>query len=130
MVTVGRFRRDRRDGNTTAGYHGMSAAQKSAVANGSMAEPPVRCPGCDVATPPADLLNHVADRCPGPADPGPAAKWITRRDAQALGIQPMTLSRLSRSGRVRYRGTKMDRQYLLRDLAVGAARRYIDRRRR
>lgn len=108
----------------------MSVAEKQQVAQDRLVEPPVACPAdCGVQVTAADLMTHVEERCPGPRAPGPAAKWIRRRDAQAMGITPMTLSRLARSGKVRYRGSGMDREYLQRDLAVGAARRWLDRRR-
>ena len=108
----------------------MSVEQKQAVAQVRLAEPPVSCPAdCGTTLHPADLQAHLEERCPGPRDPGPAAKWVRRREAQAMGIPPMTLSRLARAGKIRSRGTGMDKEYLHRDLAVGAARRWIDRRR-
>lgn len=111
-------------------YHRMSTAEKQQVVQGRIAEPPVSCPAdCGTRVMPADLLRHVEERCPGPRAPGPASKWVRRRDAQAMGIPPMTLSRLARAGKIRSRGTGMDKEYLHRDLAVGAARRWIDRHR-
>jgi len=108
----------------------MSTAEKQAVAQERVVEPPVPCPAdCGTTCMPADLLTHVEERCPGPRPPGPAAKWVRRRDAEAMGIPPMTLSRLARAGKIRHRGSGMDREYLHRDLAVGAARRWLDRRR-
>jgi predicted site-specific integrase-resolvase len=42
----------------------------------------------------------------------------TWREALALGLQPHTLSRWASSGKVRVRGERQDRRYLLRDIAV------------
>lgn len=111
-------------------YHKMSVEQKLAHAQERLAEPPVPCPAdCGTTLQPADLLAHVEGRCPGPRQPGPAAKWVRRRDAQAMGIPAPTLSRLARANKIRSRGTGMDKEYLHRDLALGAARRWLDRRR-
>lgn len=110
-------------------YHRMPVAEKQAMASERMVEPPVRCPGCDVATPPADLLPHLAERCEGAREPGPAASWVDRRTAVALGVPAETLHYWARTGKVRTRGDRMDRKYLFRDLARRVAIRRLERRR-
>lgn len=110
-------------------YHKLPIAEKQALAQERLAEPPVRCPGCDVATSPVDLLPHLAERCEGAREPGPSASWVDRRTAVALGVPAQTLHYWARRGLVRTRGEPMDRKYLLRDLARRVAIRHLDRRR-
>lgn len=106
-----------RDRFTASRYHLMSAAEKRA-ASLSVREPAVTCPDCDTQVMPADLLAHLEHRCPGPREPGPSSKWVTWREALALGVPKMTLSDWVRRGRVRMRGERGDRRYLLRDLSL------------
>lgn len=113
-------------------YHLMTIGEKQAAARGQLAEPPVACPGdCGTRVMPADLPNHLADRCPGAGEPGPAAKWLTLSEAQAVapGVPRSTLTFWARNGYVRKRGGRGDRQYLLRDLVRRAGIRSLDRRR-
>jgi hypothetical protein len=116
-------------------YHRMNLQQKQAAAREQLAEPPVACPGdCGVRLMPADLLGHLAERCPGATEPGPAAKWLPLSEAQAVAsdVPRSTLTFWARSGDVRTRGggrRKRDRQYLLRDLALRVAIRRIAHRR-
>lgn len=113
-----------------AQYHRLSVAEKRAASLARMREPAVSCPGgCGMLIMPADLLAHLEERCPGQRDPGPGAKWITWREALALGVPKMTLSRWARRGDVRTRGDRGDRRYLAGDLAVLLARRVASRRR-
>lgn len=113
-----------------AAYHLMSIAEKQAAARAQVAEPPVACPvDCGTKVAPADLLGHIAERCPGPADPGPAAAWVDRRAAEEMGVPPQTLHYWAKRGLVRTRGQPMDRKYLLRDLARRVVSRRLERRR-
>lgn len=108
----------------------MSIGEKQAAAREQLAEPPMPCPSdCGTTVMPAELLRHVAERCPGPRPPGQAAKWIGWREAIAQGVPPRTLANWANDGRVRFRGGRQDRQYLLRDLAFNLARRRVGRRR-
>jgi len=109
-------------------YHRMSIAEKQAVSIETQREAYVSCPGCDTKTPPADLLAHVAQRCPGRREPGPRSIWVSWRDAIAAGLPDATLVRWVRRGEVRVRGPRQDRQYLLRDLALRLAQRRVHRR--
>lgn len=98
-------------------YHRMSIGQKQAHARGAAREQAVVCPRCETQTTPADLLTHLAERCPGRRDPHPASAWVTWRQALALGVPRATLSRWVDRGLVRCRGEAQDRRYLMRDLA-------------
>lgn len=121
--------RAQRPAPASAEYHRLPVAAKRAAALASVREPPIACPSCDVQVTPADLLAHMAQRCPGPREPGPGARWIPWREAVAAGVAPQTLSFWARRRQVRYRGERGDRQYLLRDLALRIAQRRLDRRR-
>lgn len=109
-------------------YHELSIAEKQAESLARVREQPVACPSCGTQVMPADLIAHVEQRCSGPRDPGPGAKWITWREARAL-VPKRTLVRWVDGGRVRFRGGRGDRQYLYRDLAQNLAQRRIKRRR-
>lgn len=103
-------------------YHRMSIAEKQAYAREAAREPAVVCPGCETQTTAADLLQHVADRCPGHLrDPGPGAKWITWADARKLGVSKSTMNFWVGRGDVRHRGEIQSREYLLRDIATRIA---------
>lgn len=110
-------------------YHRMSVAQKQARHRQGMREPAVVCPVCETQTTAADLVHHVETRCPGQRDPNPHSKWITWREARALGVAKGTLSRWIRKGNVRTLGEFQDRRYLLRDIAQRIAQRRANRRR-
>jgi hypothetical protein len=112
-------------------YHRLPIAEKRALAIGSQREPAVTCPTCDTQVMPADLLAHMEQRCAGPREPGPGARWIIWRHAVAIirraspGMsEPAAMKRLSRwslpDGRgvvaVRVRGSRGERQYLHADL--------------
>lgn len=109
-------------------YHRMSLAQKQAHVRDRMREPAVACPGCDTQTTAADLIAHAA-RCPGPRDPHQGSKWVTWREAIALGVPRRTFAHWVERGHVRYVGEVKDRRYLLRDLAQKIAQRIAFRRR-
>lgn len=111
-----------------SGYHRLPIAQKRAAAIASARESAVACPDCDTQVMPADLLAHLEERCTGPRDPGPGSQWITWREARSL-VPKRTLVRWIDSGRIRFKGDRGDRQYLLRDLVKNVARRRLDRRR-
>lgn len=123
-----------------AEYHRLPIAQKRALAAATQREPAVACPACDTQVMPADLIAHLEQRCTGPREPGPGARWVTWREAVANirradrdlsePAAMMMLSRWSRpDGRgviaVRTRGTRGDRQYLFSDLAKNVARRMV-----
>jgi hypothetical protein len=110
-------------------YHRMPIAQKRTVALARAREPSVTCQACDTQVMPVDLLAHLAERCPGPREPGPGAKWVSWREARGMGVPAMTLSRWASKGFVRFTGGRQDRRYLLRDLALKIAQRKGFRRR-
>lgn len=110
-------------------YHRLSIAEKQAHQRQSMREPAVMCPSCETQTTAADLLEHVASRCPGPRQPGSSSKWVSWREALAMGILPGTMSKWVKRGLVRARGELQDRQYLLRDIAVRVAAQRSQQRR-
>jgi len=110
-------------------YQRLSLAAKQALHRERMREPAVVCPVCETQTTAAELLEHVETRCPGPREPNPHSKWVTWRQAMAMGCPPMALSRWASSGKVRVRGERQDRRYLLRDLALRMAHRRTNRRR-
>jgi hypothetical protein len=98
-------------------YHRLPIAEKRALAIGSQREPAVTCPTCDTQVMPADLLAHMEQRCAGPREPGPGARWVTWREARAI-VPERTLVRWVERGFVRHRGGRGDRTYLHRDLAT------------
>lgn len=102
-------------------YHRLPVAEKRAQSIAGMREPAIACPKCDTMTTAADLLKHVSERCSGPRPPGPGSVWVSWRDALDAGVVPKTLSIWARRGEVRTRGSRGDRQYLLRDLALRLA---------
>jgi hypothetical protein len=105
-------------------YHRMSVAEKQAYSRVVVREPAVHCPTCDTQTTAADLIAHSA-RCQGRRDPHPGSRWITWREALALGVARATMNQWVNAGFVRVRGELQDRRYLLRDLVVRiAAKRY------
>lgn len=110
-------------------YHLLSVQEKQAEAMGRAREPAVRCPDCDTQVMPVDLPSHQASRCPGAPEPGPGWKWVNWHESLALGVPPTTLSFWARTGQVRFLGGRMDRKYLLRDLARKIAERRGFRRR-
>lgn len=104
-------------------YHKLPIAQKRMQNIARVREPAVSCPDCDTQVMPADLLQHLQERCAGPRDPGPSAKWVTWAEARKMGVPKQTLSRWASSGLVRSIGGRMDRKYLHRDLALKIAQR-------
>jgi hypothetical protein len=106
-----------------SGYHKLSVAAKAALNLSTVRESAVHCPACDTQVMPADLLKHLEERCSGPRDPGPGSKWVTWREALAMGVPGKTLARWAKNGGIRSRGERGDRQYLHRDLVVRLARR-------
>jgi hypothetical protein len=104
-----------------ARYHLLSAADKEAEAVGRMREPPIVCPHCETKVMAADLLAHVAERCAGRPDPHPLSRWITWRQAEALGVSRVALHRWALAGRVRATWDGRRRLYLQRDVAAAAA---------
>lgn len=109
-------------------YQRLSLADKQALQRERMREPAVVCPACDTQTTAADLVDHVTKRCPGRRDPAPNSRWVSWREARALGVPRATLSWWASRGEVRYLGERQGRKYLLRDLAVRIANRRNRRR--
>lgn len=111
-------------------YHQLSIAEKQAEALSRSRERPVACPICGIGIMRVEILAHLHARCTGPREPGPGSKWVSWRDALALGTTElkitrtamgMKLSRWSRPDRngrvrVRVRGGRGDREYLEGDL--------------
>ena len=110
-------------------YHKLSAVEKRAESLSVAREQSVACPTCDTQVMAVDLLRHMEQRCPGPREPGPGSKWVTWREAKALGAPPYALTRWIQRGHVRFVGERQDRRYLLRDLALKIAQRRGFRRR-
>lgn len=118
-----------RGGVDRTGYRRMSLIEKQAHARAQVREAAVPCPSCDTQVMPVDLLGHLEARCTGPREPGPGAKWVTWREALAMGVPKLTIVRWIKAGRVRRRGERGERRYLLRDLAQNVARIRVNRRR-
>lgn len=112
-----------------AAYHLMSIKEKSARALGQARDASVRCPDCDMAVLPVDLLAHMQERCGGQPEIGAGAKWVSWREALAMGVPGKTFARWVERGFVRFVGERQDRKYLLRDLALRIAQRNGFRRR-
>lgn len=101
----------------TSSYQRLPIAQKRAQNLDRVREPAVTCPSCDTQVMPADLLAHIEQRCAGPREPGPGAKWVNWREARAI-VPERTLVRWVERGFIRVRGERGERQYLHRDLAT------------
>lgn len=111
-------------------YHHLSFAEKEQSSRERDREPAVACPAdCGTQVQPSELAAHMDDRCPGPREPGPSAKWVDLAAATAAGVPRRTLTFWARTGKVRTRGERMDTKYLLRDLARRVGLRKLDRRR-
>lgn len=96
-------------------YHKMSVAEKER--HNRQHAPPTRCPHCDIAVQAADLIAHVASRCPGKPELHPLSRWVKHRQALELGVRRSELHKICSDGRVRTRGEIGQRRYLLVDLA-------------
>lgn len=110
-------------------YQKLSIHEKRAHDLRAVREAAVTCPSCDTQVMPTDLLAHMAERCAGPREPGPSARWIAHREVLAMGVPRGTLSFWTSRGFVRFAGERQDRKYLYRDLAVRIAQRNGFRRR-
>jgi hypothetical protein len=110
-------------------YNRLPIAQKRAEAIARAREPAVTCPSCDTQVMPADLLKHMDERCEGLREPNGAAKWIVWSEVMTFGVPSKTVQYWVHTGRVRYRGERLDRQYLLRDLVLIIAIRRLRQRR-
>lgn len=104
-------------------YRKLSIADKNKLALSRARDAAVRCRNCDMQVMPADLLSHLEQRCEGRPEPGPGAKWVSARDAIVRRVPKATLSYWVKQGFVRARGPRMDREYLLGDLAQRIAQR-------
>jgi hypothetical protein len=120
-------------------YQKLSIHEKRAHDLRAVRETAVTCPSCDTQVMPVDLIAHMEQRCKGPSEPGPSARWMTWREAVAIirRVMPelrlsepaamMRLSRWSHADRrglvvVRARGTRGDRKYLHADLVKHLSR--------
>ena len=118
-----------KDRYTPHPYHKLSAAQKQAQSLAAVRELPVSCPRCDTQLMPEDLIAHLDQRCTGPREPGPGAKWVNWQGAIAMGVPERTFKRWVQAKHVRYKGGRGDRLYLRRDLVKRLAlRRIVSRR--
>lgn len=97
-------------------YHLLSIAEKRTEALTNARENPITCQECDMRVMPADLISHMESRCPGPSAPAPGSRWLSGREARAIGVAKSTLSFWANRGFVRVSGEGMDRRYLERDL--------------
>ena len=114
----------------TDDYRRLPIADKRKLDLARARDAAVRCQQCEMSVMPVDLGAHLEQRCAGRPEPGPGAKWVTWREALAMGgVTPMRLSRWARSGQVRFVGERQDRKYLLRDLALRIAQAMGFRRR-
>lgn len=98
-------------------YQKLPIAEKRALDLSRVREPSVSCPSCHTHVMDVDLLAHQAERCTGPREPGPGAKWVNWQEARRI-VPKRTLVRWVERGFVRVRGERGDRQYLHRDLAT------------
>jgi hypothetical protein len=105
-----------------AAYHRMTVAEKERYHRDQLREPPMRCPACEAALQPEDLLAHQAERCPGRPAPHPHSKWVSWTDALKTGVPRETLRRWIDQGQVRTQGDR-PRRYLYRDIVALQARR-------
>lgn len=103
-------------------YHRLPIADKRRLAIAQVREPFVRCPACDTQLIPADVPAHVRERCTGRPEPHPLARWVTWREAVAMGMSAATLNRAVATGVVRARGKRSKRVLLLRDVVLELAR--------
>lgn len=113
----------------TDDYRKLSIGDKHRLYLARSRDASVRCPHCDMQVMPVDLQAHVAQRCAGRPEPGAGAKWVSWREALALGVPGKTFARWVERGFVRFTGERQDRKYLLRDLALKIAIRNGFRRR-
>ncbi len=110
-------------------YHEMGIREKQAHALGAMREPSVTCPACETQLPPADLPRHMAERCTGPREPHPAAKWVRYAEAAKIARGKGVLRAwVSRDKTVRTKRDDGGLWYLLRDLVAADARRNLRRK--
>ncbi len=88
----------------------------------------MRCPACDVAIPPRDLLGHM-DRCAGRKEPHPRCIWLSFGDATQR-IPRTRLGQLATTGVIRTKGAKGQRRYLERDIVQFLANQKLCSRKR
>jgi len=98
-------------------YHKMGIVQKRSEVLARVREPAIACPTCDTQVMPVDMPSHLRERCPGPREPGPGAKWIPQQEVLALGVPRSTLAGWIRRRQVRVAGARPNRRYLMRDIA-------------
>ncbi len=108
-------------------YPRLSAAEKRQRAREAIREPAVACQLCGAQVGVADLLPHLALRCPEHRDPHPRSRWINWREAIDLGVFPGTMSRWVKRGIVRIRDGE-ERRYLMRDVVLRIAERRVQQR--
>lgn len=112
--------------NHIDGYRAGGIQAKQRMVLERAREQPCRCPGCEAALDPADLLAHVEQRCAGPREVHPHARWLTWKEAYRL-VPRATLRAWVRRKVVRVDGPPRARRYLLRDVVQALAVRRIAR---
>jgi hypothetical protein len=110
-------------------YRKLSIVEKRAQNIATVREAAIPCPSCGTQVMPVDLLAHLQQRCAGPREPGPGSKWVTFREVRSHGVPKQTLTDWVKTGKVRRRGSRVDYEYLWRDLVVLIAERLLERRR-
>jgi hypothetical protein len=90
-------------------YRFLTKAEKERRSRESLREPPIRCPVCEAAIQPDDLLMHQAERCQGRPAPHPRSRWITWGEVRRLGVPAMSISRWTRKGWIRVRRDDVER---------------------
>jgi hypothetical protein len=99
-------------------YRKLSVRAKRRLAILRVQESPVRCPQCDAALLPCELLVHQTERCEGELPPpSPAARWLTRVEA----LQVMLGSRLDRLIDLGLVRRASDGRVLQRDVVLAAS---------
>lgn len=95
-------------------YNNLSLKEKES--RNRLHEPHRRCPACDMAIHPDDLLVHKRDRCKGRPEPHPRCKWLSWKQAIDEGLTKRSLSHMAATGKIRTRIKKDKKQYLKADV--------------
>lgn len=73
---------------TPAPYHELSFDAKEQHQRDQLREPAVACPAdCGTQVQPSDLLQHAAERCPGPRQPARGGKSLTETYQRLLPME-------------------------------------------
>lgn len=106
-------------------YHNLTVKQKERFQRERAREPALRCPACETAVSTDELLTHLDERCPGVKEPHHLSRWVPWSRLLELGIPSATLTRWVQQGKVRRRGARRRRRYLLRDAVTLVAMRRL-----